>query len=106
MELKVRVLKWSAGLPVAMLNKKTAENIYNELNQTGIETLLDDRDESAGIKFNDAELIGIPFSIVIGDKGLKKGIVEIKIRDTGKIIEIKKEQLKDKILSLLTTQTV
>nr|MBU1328328.1 proline--tRNA ligase [Candidatus Omnitrophota bacterium] len=83
--------------------KKTAENIYNELNQIGIETLLDDRDESAGIKFNDAELIGIPFSIVIGDKGLKKGIVEIKIRDTGKIIEVKKEQLKDNILSLLAT---
>ncbi|HAZ09773.1 MAG TPA: proline--tRNA ligase [Candidatus Omnitrophica bacterium] len=83
--------------------KKTAENIYNELNQIGIETLLDDRDESAGIKFNDAELIGIPFSIVIGDKGLKKGIVEIKIRDTGEIIEVKKEQLKDNILSLLAT---
>jgi len=82
--------------------KKTAENIYNELNQIGIETLLDDRDESAGIKFNDAELIGIPFSIVIGDKGLKKGMIEIKIRDTGKIIEVKKEQLKDKILFLIS----
>ena len=82
--------------------KKIAENIYNELNQIGIETLLDDRDESAGIKFNDAELIGIPFSIVIGDKGLKKGMIEIKIRDTGKIIEVKKEQLKDKILFLIS----
>jgi len=81
--------------------RKTAEDIYEELNKLGIETLLDDRDESAGIKFNDGELIGIPFSIVIGDKGLKKGIIEIKIRETGNIVEVRKEELKDKILSLL-----
>jgi prolyl-tRNA synthetase len=83
--------------------RKITDNIYEEVNQAGIETLLDDRDESAGVKFNDAELIGIPFSIVIGDRGLKKGIVEIKIRNTGEIIEVKKEQLKDKILSLILT---
>ena len=81
--------------------RKTAENIYEELGKLGIETLLDDRDESAGIKFNDAELIGIPFSIVIGDKGLKKGKLEIKIRETGETLEVKKEELKDKILLLL-----
>ena len=81
--------------------RKTAENIYEELGKLGIETLLDDRDESAGIKFNDAELIGIPFSIVIGDKGLKKGKLEIKIRETGETLEVKKEELKDNILSLL-----
>jgi prolyl-tRNA synthetase len=84
--------------------RKTAENIYEELTKLGIETLLDDRDESAGVKFNDAELIGIPFSIVIGDKGLKKGKLEIKIRGTDGILEIKKEELKDKILSLLSAQ--
>lgn len=81
--------------------RKTADNIYNELHEIGVDVLLDDRDESAGIKFNDSELIGIPFSIVIGDKGLKKGKLEIKIRDTGKILEVKKEELKDRILSLL-----
>ncbi|MDP2981187.1 MAG: proline--tRNA ligase, partial [Candidatus Omnitrophota bacterium] len=58
--------------------KKATDAIYEELNKAGIETLLDDRDESAGIKFNDAELVGIPFSIVIGDRGLKKGKLEIK----------------------------
>ena len=81
--------------------RETTDNIYEELNRLGVEILLDDRDESAGIKFNDAELIGIPFSIVIGDRGIKKGIVEIKIRETGKVLEVKKEELKDKILSLL-----
>jgi len=82
--------------------RKITDNIYEEVNQAGVETLLDDRDESAGVKFNDAELIGIPFSIVIGDRGLKKGIVEIKIRNTGEIIAVKKEQLKDSILSLIS----
>ncbi|MCX5687111.1 MAG: proline--tRNA ligase [Candidatus Omnitrophica bacterium] len=82
--------------------RKITDNIYEEVNQAGIETLLDDRDESAGVKFNDAELIGIPFSIVIGDRGLKKGIVEIKIRNTGEIVEVKKEEIKAKILPLLT----
>lgn len=81
--------------------KKIADNIYEELTKSGVEALLDDRDESAGIKFNDGELIGIPFSIVIGDKGLKKGKLEIKVRETGEILEVKKEELKDKIISLL-----
>jgi len=81
--------------------KKATDIIYEELNKAGIETLLDDRDESAGIKFNDAELVGIPFSIVIGDRGLKKGKLEIKIRATGEILEAKKEELKDKVLTLL-----
>jgi len=82
--------------------RKITDSIYEEVNQAGVETLLDDRDESAGVKFNDAELIGIPFSIVIGDRGLKKGIVEIKIRETGEILEVKKEEIKSKILPLLT----
>ena len=81
--------------------KTAADSIYNELKDAGMEVLLDDRDESAGIKFNDAELIGLPFSIVIGDKGLKKGNVEIKIRETGEILEVKKDEVKDKILSLI-----
>ncbi|MFA5388632.1 MAG: proline--tRNA ligase [Candidatus Omnitrophota bacterium] len=82
--------------------KEVSESIYEELSKLDIETLLDDRDESAGIKFNDAELTGIPVSIVIGDKGLKRGVVEIKIRASGQILEVKKEELKDKTISLLT----
>jgi len=82
--------------------RTTADSIYNELNKSGIEVLLDDRDESAGIKFNDAELIGIPISIVIGDKGLKKGKLEIKIKESGKVIEVEKAEIKDKVLSLLS----
>ncbi|MGB3510876.1 MAG: proline--tRNA ligase [Microcoleaceae cyanobacterium] len=54
---------------------KVAENIYKELNEAGIETILDDRDERAGVKFKDADLIGIPYRIVTG-RALKSGKVE------------------------------
>lgn len=71
--------------------RETADSIYNDLRSKGIEVLLDDRNETAGVKFNDGELIGIPITIVIGEKGLKKGIIEIKDRRIGSISEIKIE---------------
>jgi prolyl-tRNA synthetase len=80
--------------------RRVTDEVYNELKNKGIEVLLDDRDESAGVKFNDAELIGIPLQIVIGEKGLKKGILELKDRKTGKVIEVKKQELINKVLSL------
>ena len=55
---------------------KAAEQIYNELNAAGVETLLDDRDERAGVKFKDADLVGIPFRVVTG-RSLKDGKVEV-----------------------------
>ena len=53
----------------------------------------DDRDERAGVKFNDADLIGAPYHLTIGDKGLKNGIVEIKHRRTGEVVKIKPGQI-------------
>jgi len=47
--------------------------------------LIDDRSESAGVKFNDADLIGIPLRVVLGPKNLKQGKVELKVRKTGEI---------------------
>ena len=55
---------------------KTAEQLYRDLNAAGIETLLDDRDERAGVKFKDADLLGIPYRIVTG-RSLKDGKVEV-----------------------------
>jgi len=66
---------------------KTAESLYNELNQAGIETLLDDRNERAGVKFKDADLIGIPYRIVTG-KSLKSGKVELVERASKKASEV------------------
>ena len=66
---------------------EVAEKLYAELNQSGIETLLDDRDERAGVKFKDADLIGIPYRIVPG-RSLKAGKVEVVERATRKSHEI------------------
>jgi prolyl-tRNA synthetase len=58
----------------------TATKLYDELALAGVDVLYDDRDERAGVKFKDADLIGIPLRIVIGGKGLKEGQVELKWR--------------------------
>jgi len=63
---------------------KASEDIYSELVACGVEVILDDRDERAGVKFKDADLIGIPLRIVVGPKNLAQGDVELKIRRTGK----------------------
>jgi prolyl-tRNA synthetase len=60
-----------------------AENLYNKMQDEKIEVILDDRDERAGVKFNDADLIGIPLRVVIGQKNLAQNKVELKIRKTG-----------------------
>jgi len=66
---------------------KAAEQLYNQLNSAGIETLLDDRDERAGVKFKDADLIGIPYRIVTG-RSLQSGKVEVVERAKRKSQEI------------------
>ena len=57
-----------------------AEEIYNTLQGAGISVLFDDRDERAGVKFNDADLIGCSIRVTVGEKGLKEGMVELKPR--------------------------
>jgi prolyl-tRNA synthetase len=65
----------------------TAEKLYAELNAAGVETLLDDRDERAGFKFKDSELVGIPFRIVTG-KALADGKVEVVKRSNGEKMDV------------------
>jgi prolyl-tRNA synthetase len=57
-----------------------AEEIYNRLQSSGISVLFDERDERAGVKFNDADLIGCPLRVTVGEKALKEGMVELKPR--------------------------
>jgi len=82
-----------------------AEQLYSELNTAGVETLLDDRDERAGVKFKDADLIGIPYRIVTG-KSLKDGKVELVERSTQQrqdvAIETVVSLLKEKIAAGLS----
>jgi prolyl-tRNA synthetase len=73
-------------LPLNVSHKqilKTAEEIYSKLDQSGIQVVIDDREESAGIKFKDADLIGIPIHVVIGHRTLKENLVEVKLRKGG-----------------------
>ena len=62
---------------------KSAEGIYKSMLDENIEVIFDDRDERAGVKFKDADLIGIPLRVVVGRKNLDQGKVELKIRKTG-----------------------
>lgn len=71
---------------------EAAEKLYQQLNEAGVETLLDDRDERAGVKFKDADLIGIPYRIVTG-RSLKAGKVEVVERATKKSQEIPLEEV-------------
>ena len=79
-----------APLEVAVLPLSTdgepfsvAQRIWKGLADAGVEVVIDDRDERPGVKFKDADLIGWPFQVVVGPKGLADGVVEIKIRATG-----------------------
>ncbi len=69
-----------------------ALSLYNSLIQSGIEVLWDDRDERAGVKFNDADLIGVPYQLIIGDKGLAQGTVEFKLRKDGAVTRLAPDQ--------------
>lgn len=82
------------------IQNKIALELYDEFNKQGIDVLLDDRDERAGVKFKDAELIGIPYRVTVGKKA-SEGILEIKSRD-GKIdSEISKDKIVEEIKNYL-----
>jgi prolyl-tRNA synthetase len=60
-----------------------AEGLYAALEAAGVATLFDDRQESAGVKLNDADLIGLPLRVTLGPRGLRQGEVEVRRRATG-----------------------
>jgi len=71
----------SLGQSTAVIDAATKLNAA--LEAVGLEVLWDDRDERAGVKFNDADLIGAPYQVIVGDKGLAEGVLEVKSRNTG-----------------------
>jgi len=77
------------------------EKIYNDLSKQGIDVLFDDREVTAGFKFNDADLLGMPIQVVIGEKKLKENKCEVKIRKTGERFDIGLADLQNKIKELL-----
>jgi len=98
-----------APFKVGLINLRTGdaacdaacEDIYARLGRAGVEVLLDDRDERAGAKFADMDLIGLPWQLVVGPRGLKSGQVELKRRTDGD----REEVSIDSALSRLTGQT-
>jgi prolyl-tRNA synthetase len=81
-----------------------AEDMYTALEEKGFEVLMDDRDERAGVKFKDADLIGIPYRIIIGEKNLKEGLVELKERKTGLVEKVKVEEAVEKTAKKLVME--
>lgn len=81
----------------------TAKKLYDSMEDSRDEVVLDDRNERAGIKFKDADLIGYPVRVTIGKKWQQSGSVEIKIRRSGEVVEVPLEEAKDKVLEILQT---
>jgi len=80
--------------------QEVAEEIYQDLKGKNFEVVIDDREFSAGYKFNEADLIGFPLQVIVGEKAPSGGIVEIKVRQMDKRWETKKEELLDLLLKL------
>ena len=82
-----------------------AGDIYQVLEKEGYSCLYDDRDERAGVKFNDADLIGVPLQVIISDRNLSKGQVEIKIRKSLESRLVTRERLASEVRSILASLT-
>jgi len=89
-------------VPGKELDTRTkAEELYSELQHAGISVLFDDRDERAGVKFNDADLIGCPVRVTVGEKALKEGMVEFKLRKVKENQLVAIENIVEKTKSIL-----
>ena len=80
---------------------RAGERLYAELRSRGIDVILDDRDARAGVKFADAELIGIPYRITIGPKALAEGEVEFTPRATGETTRIGIDAIVDQVAAAI-----
>lgn len=84
----------------------TAESLYQELSEKGVEILLDDRDERPGSKFKDADLLGIPLRITVGKRLIKDGVVELRQRRDGITEELTPEQVSARVLNLIAATMI
>jgi prolyl-tRNA synthetase len=83
---------------------ETAEDLYRNLLEKGVEVLLDDRDERPGVKFKDADIIGIPLRLTVGEKNLKKGKMEIKVRRTGEVFLVDLRETPERIMAMISAE--
>ena len=91
-------------LPVNVTHRETldiSEKIYCDLQSKGFDVLFDDRDERPGTKFKDADLLGIPVRLTIGERGLKEDIVEIRHRSTKEVEKVKTESIQKRVIEII-----
>ncbi|MCX8055938.1 MAG: His/Gly/Thr/Pro-type tRNA ligase C-terminal domain-containing protein, partial [Ignavibacteria bacterium] len=81
--------------------KNVSDEIYDSLTKSGFEVLYDDRDASPGFKFNDADLLGMPIQVIVGEKKLKDNLVECKIRKSDERFDVELNNLHSKLKELL-----
>ena len=79
--------------------RSACDRLYQELLDAGIEVLYDDRDERPGVKFKDADLVGLPYRLAVGKKGLAEGNVEIKARRAPEVLKL---SMADAVAHLVT----
>ena len=85
--------------------RETAERLYRELGERGVEVLIDDREERPGVKFKDADLIGIPLRVTVGPKSLERGAVELKHRREKQASEVAVGDVVEKLTGLVREGT-
>ena len=85
------------------LQMKVAQEMYQKLLAAGIEAVLDDRDERAGVKFKDADLIGFPFRVTVG-KTINDGLVEYKVRETGDMQTLKPDEAVEDLIKTIKSK--
>ena len=101
-----------APFEVALINLKAGDKatdeaataIYQKLRQAGIDVLLDDTDERAGAKFATMDLIGLPFQLIVGPRGLKQSEVEVKDRKTGERVSLSPEAAVNRLIASIESQ--
>ena len=84
---------------------EVAERIYAQLQEAGIELLYDDRDERAGVKFNDADLLGIPIRLTVGARGIKNGIAELKLRGSDESQTVPLDDIVNQVRAVVEAET-
>jgi prolyl-tRNA synthetase len=97
---EVAVIMANADAPAVT---QEAERIYRELGERGIDAVLDDREERAGVKFADADLVGYPVQVVVGSRGLESGTVDLKVRATGERTKAPLAEASQAVADLLST---
>ncbi|MDD4010895.1 MAG: proline--tRNA ligase [Sphaerochaetaceae bacterium] len=101
LKLPVSVAPYQVHLVSLVKDAATSERIYEELQAAGIEVLYDDRAESAGVKFADADIIGIPIRLTLGNRCLKEGKIECRLRTSGQTSNLELEGLVSEIRALI-----